>query len=97
MFYGRALTATVNSSANNDIIYSVPQTGSPRLGYNALSLTNGMSEYTYGPGPASFSTSASPGRPYTPTGSIYPGALSNLSIGELSQLGQCRVWPQPPR
>ncbi|EKM61475.1 uncharacterized protein PHACADRAFT_248112 [Phanerochaete carnosa HHB-10118-sp] len=43
-----------------------------------------MSEYTYGPGPASFGTSPSPGRPYTPTGSIYPGALSNLSAGELS-------------
>lgn len=63
---------------------SLPQTGSPRLGYNALNLTNGMSEYTYGPGPASFGTSPTPGRPYTPTGSIYPGALSNLSAGELS-------------
>lgn len=62
----------------------VPQTSSPRLGgYNALNLTNGMSEYTYGPTGASFGT-PSPGRPFTPTGSIYPGALSNLSAGELS-------------
>ena len=40
-----------------------------------------MSEYTYGSS-ATFSTTT-PARPYTPTG-IYPGALSNLSAGELS-------------
>lgn len=61
----------------------VPQTGSPRLGFNALNLSNGMSEYTYGPSASSFGPS-SPARPYTPTGSIYPGALSTLSAGELS-------------
>lgn len=61
---------------------SLPQTSSPRLGYNALSLSsNGMGEYTYGPSAASFGT-PSPGRPYTPPGSsIYPGVLS---AGELS-------------
>ena len=42
-----------------------------------------MSEYTYGPSATSFGT-PSPGRPYTPPGSIYPGALSTLSAGELS-------------
>ena len=42
-----------------------------------------MSEYTYGPSTTNYST-GSPARPYTPTGSIYPGALSNLSAGELS-------------
>lgn len=67
-------------SPNGVYDLGLPQTGSPRLGsFNGL----GMTEYTYSPGPASFGTS-SPGRPYTPTGSIYPGALSNLSAGELS-------------
>lgn len=61
----------------------LPQTGSPRLGFNALNLSNGMSEYTYGPSASSFGP-GSPARPYTPTGSIYPGALSTLSAGELS-------------
>ncbi|KZT08634.1 uncharacterized protein LAESUDRAFT_648640 [Laetiporus sulphureus 93-53] len=54
---------------------------SPRLGFNSLNLTNGMSEYTYSSSPSY--TTASPARPFTPT-SIYPGALSNLSTGELS-------------
>ena len=63
---------------------SVPSTGSPRLGdFNSLNLTNGMSEYTYGPSTAAYGA-GSPARPFTPTGSIYPGALSNLSAGELS-------------
>lgn len=41
-----------------------------------------MSEYTYSSTPNY--TTGSPTRPFTPTGSIYPGALSNLSAGELS-------------
>ncbi|CAL1694217.1 unnamed protein product [Somion occarium] len=59
----------------------VPQTSSPRLGFNSLNLSTGMSEYTYGPS-TTFSNSPGP-RPFTPTG-IYPGALSNLSTGDLS-------------
>jgi len=62
----------------------LPSTGSPRMGdFNSLNLPNGMSEYTYGPSTTAYGT-GSPARPYTPTGSIYPGALSNLSAGELS-------------
>lgn len=61
----------------------LPPSSSPRLGFNSLNLTNGgMSEYTYGSS-ATFTTTT-PARPFTPTGSIYPGALSNLSAGELS-------------
>lgn len=41
-----------------------------------------MNEYTYSSTPNY--TTSSPTRPFTPTGSIYPGALSNLSAGELS-------------
>lgn len=64
-------------------ISAVPPSASPRLGFNSLNLSNGgMSEYTYGSS-TSFAAS-SPARPFTPTGSIYPGALSNLSAGELS-------------
>ncbi|TCD70115.1 hypothetical protein EIP91_004844 [Steccherinum ochraceum] len=60
----------------------LPSTGSPRIGFNSLNLNNGMSEYTYSSTPNY--TTSSPTRPFTPTGSIYPGALSNLSAGELS-------------
>ncbi|THH02353.1 hypothetical protein EW026_g509 [Hermanssonia centrifuga] len=58
---------------------------SPRIGgFNSLNLNNGgMSSYTYGPSTSSYST-GTPARPYTPTGSIYPGALSGLADGELS-------------
>ncbi|KAI0937067.1 hypothetical protein AcV5_005054 [Taiwanofungus camphoratus] len=61
----------------------LPQGGSsPRLGFNSLNLSNGLNEYTYSSSPSY--TTASPARPFTPTGSIYPGALSNMSAGELS-------------
>lgn len=62
----------------------LPAPGSPN-DFNSLPLANGMSEYTYGPSTTAYGTGA-PTRPYTPTGSgsIYPGALSNLSAGELS-------------
>ncbi|CCM03782.1 uncharacterized protein FIBRA_05929 [Fibroporia radiculosa] len=55
--------------------------GSPRLGFNSLNLSSGLGEYTYTSSPSY--TTGSPARPFTPTG-IYPGALSNLSTGELS-------------
>ena len=56
---------------------TVPPTSSPRIGgFNSLNLNNGMSEYTYSSTPNY--TTSSPTRPFTPTGSIYPGALSNL-------------------
>lgn len=51
------------------------------MGFNSLNLSGGMNEYTYSSS-GNYSTS-SPARPFTPTG-IYPGALSNLSTGELS-------------
>ncbi|KAI0783345.1 hypothetical protein C8Q75DRAFT_726175 [Abortiporus biennis] len=60
---------------------TVPPSSSPRLGFNSLNLSNGMSEYTYTSSP---NYTTSPARPFTPTGSIFPGALSNLSAGELS-------------
>ncbi len=41
-----------------------------------------MSEYTYTSSPSY--TAASPARPFTPPGGIYPAALQNLSAGELS-------------
>ena len=41
-----------------------------------------MNEYTYTSPSGNYST-GSPARPFTPT-SIYPGALSNLSAGDLS-------------
>ncbi|KAI0081120.1 hypothetical protein K474DRAFT_1704143 [Panus rudis PR-1116 ss-1] len=55
---------------------NLPPSSSPRMGFNSLNISNGMSEYTYGP---STSFSNSPGRSYTPTG-IFPGALN----GDLS-------------
>ncbi|EPT03493.1 hypothetical protein FOMPIDRAFT_1116028 [Fomitopsis schrenkii] len=58
-----------------------PTGGSPRLGFNSLNLSNGLNEYTYTSSPSY--TTGSPARPFTPTG-IYPGALSNLSTGDLS-------------
>lgn len=51
------------------------------MGFNALNLSPGLNEYTYGS--SGNYTAASPARPFTPTG-VYPGALSNLSTGELS-------------
>lgn len=60
---------------------TVPPTSSPRS-FNNLSLSGGMNEYTYTSPSGNYST-GSPGRPFTPT-SIYPGALSNLSAGDLS-------------
>lgn len=54
---------------------AVPVTGSPRIGFNSLNLSNSLNEYTYGS-----SQSYSTGSP----AAIYPGALSNLSAGELS-------------
>ena len=65
---------------------TVPGSSSPRIGgFNALNLTNGgMSSYTYGPTSSTFAGST-PARPFTPTSAgIYPGALSNLSAGDLS-------------
>ncbi|KAI0830767.1 hypothetical protein BC628DRAFT_1312846 [Trametes gibbosa] len=59
----------------------LPPTSSPRMGFNSLPLSSGLNEYTYS-SPGNYSAS-SPARPFTPTG-IYPGALSNLSAGELS-------------
>ncbi|KAF9817768.1 hypothetical protein IEO21_03227 [Rhodonia placenta] len=53
----------------------LPVTGSPRIGFNSLNLSNSLNEYTYGS-----SQSYSTGSP----AAIYPGALSNLSAGELS-------------
>lgn len=56
--------------------------GSPRLGFNSLNLSNGgMNEYTYSS--SGSYNGGSPARPFTPTG-IYPGAINNLSAGELS-------------
>ena len=61
----------------------VPQTSSPR-GFNSLTLNGGLNEYTYTSPSGNYST-GSPARPFTPTGTgIYPGALSNLSAGDLS-------------
>ncbi|KAH9897951.1 hypothetical protein C8Q73DRAFT_788173 [Cubamyces lactineus] len=60
----------------------LPQTSSPRMGgFSSLPLSSGLNEYTYSSS-GNYST-GSPARPFTPTG-IYPGALSNLSAGELS-------------
>ncbi|KAI0028585.1 hypothetical protein K488DRAFT_58236 [Vararia minispora EC-137] len=65
--------------------YGMPSlhSSSPRLGYG-LNLVGTMSEYTYSGAP---SYTASPSaRPFTPpqSASIFPGALSNLSPGEMS-------------
>ena len=59
----------------------VPPTSSPR-GFNSLNLNGGLNEYTYSSPSGNYST-GSPARPFSPTG-IYPGALSNLSAGDLS-------------
>ncbi|KAH8094611.1 hypothetical protein BXZ70DRAFT_347988 [Cristinia sonorae] len=68
-------------SPNFGVSMGLPPTSSPRIGgFNSLNLNNGMSEYTY----TSTNFTNSPTRPFTPTGSIYPGALSNLSTGDLS-------------
>lgn len=64
----------------------LPATDSPRMDdFNSLNLSNGMSEYTYGPSATAYGTGL-PARSHTPSAlrSIYPGALSNLSTGELS-------------
>lgn len=54
--------------------------GSPRIGFNSLNLSNsGLTEYTYGSS-NSFG-GGSPSRSYTPTGSIFPGALTNTGEG----------------
>ncbi|KAI0718875.1 hypothetical protein C8T65DRAFT_706549 [Cerioporus squamosus] len=59
----------------------LPPTSSPRS-FNSLNLSGGLNEYTYTSPSGNYST-GSPARPFTPTG-IYPGALSNLSAGDLS-------------
>lgn len=67
--------------------YGMPSlaTSSPHIGYG-LNLGSGMSEYTYSSVPAAAYMSSPSNRPFTPppASSIFPGALSTLSAGELS-------------
>jgi len=59
---------------------------SPRLNFDSLNLAHNLGEYaTYQNGP-SYTTSASPARPFTPPDGISPG-LYNLSSGEMSSDG----------
>ncbi|OBZ68499.1 hypothetical protein A0H81_11617 [Grifola frondosa] len=62
----------------------LPQTSSPRMGFNSLNLSSGLNEYTYSSSPSY--TTGSPARPFTPTGSIYPAVLR-----------QRHLHPEPPR
>jgi len=58
---------------------------SPSMGFNSLNLTTGMTDYTYAT--SSYTTTASPARPYTPPdgASISPPTLTyGLSAGEMS-------------
>ncbi|THH19675.1 hypothetical protein EW146_g1536 [Bondarzewia mesenterica] len=50
-------------------------------GLASLNLSNPLNDYSY---IGSSYTTGSPARPFTPTHSIYPAVLSNLSAGEMS-------------